>query len=80
MSKLFERILYNQPNGFMKDKVSNVLTGFGKGQSAQYSLMIVIEKWKRAQGPRHQGNIGSHAHPLPPLFCLVKKKKEFQNY
>ena len=37
MSKLFERILYNQLNDFMKDKVSNILTGFGKGQSAQLS-------------------------------------------
>ena len=43
MSKLFERILYNQLNDFMKDKVSNILTGFGKGQSAQYSECSIIE-------------------------------------
>ena len=28
MSKVFERILYNQLNDFMKDKLSNILTGF----------------------------------------------------
>ena len=32
----------------MKDKLSNILTGFWKGHSAQYSLLIMIEKWKRA--------------------------------
>ena len=47
MSKVFERIQYNQLNDFMKDKLSNVLTGFQKGHSAQYSLLIMIEKWKR---------------------------------
>ena len=32
----------------MKDKLSNILTGFRKGHSAQHSLLIMIEKWKRA--------------------------------
>ena len=48
MSKVFERILYNRINDFMKDKLSNILTGFRKGHSAQHSLLIMIEKWKRA--------------------------------
>ena len=50
MSKVFERILYNQLNDFMKDKLSNILTGFRKGHSAQNSLLIMIEKWKRVLG------------------------------
>ena len=32
----------------MKDKLSNILTGFRKGHSAQHSLLIMTEKWKRA--------------------------------
>ena len=28
MFKVFERIFYNQLNDFMKDKLSNILTGF----------------------------------------------------
>ena len=48
MSKVFERIVYNQFNDFMKDKLFNILTGFRKGHSAQHSLLIMIEKWKRA--------------------------------
>ena len=47
ISKVFERILYNQLNDFMKDKLSNILTGFQKGHSTQHSLLIMIEKWKR---------------------------------
>ena len=46
MSKVFERILYNQLNDFMKDKLSNILTGFRKGNSAQHPVLIMIEKWK----------------------------------
>ena len=34
MSKVFERILYNQLNYFMKDTLSNILTGFQKSHSA----------------------------------------------
>ena len=48
MSKVFERIVYNQFNDFMEDKLFNILTGFRKGHSAQHSLLIMIEKWKRA--------------------------------
>ena len=48
MSKVFEKILYNKLNDFIKDKLSNILTGFRKGHSAQHSLFLMIEKWKRA--------------------------------
>ena len=46
MSKVFERILYNQLNDFMKDKLANILTGFRKSHSVKYSLLIMIEKMK----------------------------------
>ena len=39
MSKVFERILCNQLNDFMKDKLSNILTGFRKGHSVQHALL-----------------------------------------
>ena len=47
MSKVFEGILYNQLNSFMKDKLSNILTTFRKGHHAQHLLLIIIEQWKR---------------------------------
>ena len=45
--KVFERILYNQLLDFMKDYLSNILTGFQKGHGAQHSLIIIIEKRER---------------------------------
>ena len=48
MCKVFERILYNQINDFMKDKLSNILSGFWNSHSAQHSLLVMTEKWKRA--------------------------------
>ena len=47
-SKVVERILYNQLNDFMKDKLSNTLNGLRKAHSAQHSLLIMIKKWKGA--------------------------------
>ena len=47
MPKVFERILYNQLLDFMKDYLSNILTGFQKGHGAQHSLIIIIEKRER---------------------------------
>ena len=32
----------------MKNKLSNILTGFQKSHSAQHLLLIMIKKWKRA--------------------------------
>ena len=32
----------------MKDKLSDILTGFQKGHSAHHSFLIMLEKWKRA--------------------------------
>ena len=46
MSKVFERILYNQLNSFMKDKFSNILTGFRKDHSAQNLLLIMKKNGK----------------------------------
>ena len=46
ISKVFERILYNQLNDFMKDKLANILIGFRKSHSVKHSLLIMIEKMK----------------------------------
>ena len=32
----------------MKDKLSNIVTGFRNGHSAQDLLLIMIKKWKKA--------------------------------
>ena len=47
MPKLFERILYKETNNFMIIKFSPYLCGFRKNQNAQYSLLKMIETWKK---------------------------------
>ena len=72
MSKVFERILYNQLNDFMKDKLSNILTGFRKGHSAQHSLLIMIEKWKRASN--EDMKVGAPFIDLSKAFYTLKHR------
>ena len=47
MSKDFERILYKQIDTFMAIKFSPYLCSFRKNHNAQYSLLKMIETWKK---------------------------------
>ena len=43
VSKVFERIVYNEIDSFMKDKLSKLLTGFRKNHNTQLCLMCMSE-------------------------------------
>ena len=47
MSKVFERILYKQIDTFMTTKFSPYLCCFRKNHNAQYSLLEMVETWKK---------------------------------
>ena len=47
ISKIFEKLLYEQLSDFMKDKLSPFLCGFRKQRSTQHALIRIIEKWKK---------------------------------
>ena len=47
LSKVFERILYKEIDSFMENKFSPYLRGFRENHNAQYSLLKMIEKWKK---------------------------------
>ena len=47
VTKVFERIMYQQIEDFMKDKLSNLLTGFRKSHNTQHYLMSMLERWKK---------------------------------
>ena len=47
MSKVFERIFYKQIDRFMTSKFSHFLCGFRKDHNSQYSLLKMIEVWKK---------------------------------
>ena len=44
---VFERILYKQIDTFMTTKFSPHLCGFRKNNNAQYSLLKMIETWRK---------------------------------
>ena len=47
MSKVFNRILYKQTDTYMTTKFSLYLCDFRKKYKAQYSLLKMIETWKK---------------------------------
>lgn len=47
LSKVFERILCDQINPFMHEKLSTHLCGFRKGYKIQYALLKLLETCRR---------------------------------
>ena len=54
MSKVFERIFYKQIDRFMTSKFSPFLCGFRKNHNSQYSLLKMIEVWKKNLDKRNE--------------------------
>ena len=48
VSKLFERIIHKQITNYMTEKVAYSITGIRKSYGTQNSLVVMLEKWKRA--------------------------------
>ena len=46
MSKIYERLLFNQINEYISHKLSKYLCGFRKHFSAQHCLILMLENWK----------------------------------
>ena len=50
MSKIFERLIYKQINSYMCNKSSKYITNFRKYHETQHSLLVMLEKRKKALG------------------------------
>ena len=48
VSKILERIFHKQITNYMTDKLAHSITGFRKSHGTQNSLIVMLEKWKRA--------------------------------
>ena len=53
VSKIFEKIMYDQIEIYMNIHLSDYLCGFRKGYSTQYCLLSMLEKWKKALDKHH---------------------------
>ena len=48
ISKVFERVICNQINSFIKNRISKCVTDFKKSHGTQHSLIVMLEEWKNA--------------------------------
>ena len=48
VSKIFERIMDKQTNQYVIKYLSDYLCGYRKNFNAQYALLVMIERWKKA--------------------------------
>ena len=46
LSKVFERVLYNQLNSFFENKLSKFLCGFRRNYSTQHTLFRLLKDWQ----------------------------------
>ena len=53
ISKVFERVIYNQINEYVEPVLSKVLTGFRKNHNTKYYLLKMLENFKKTSD---QGN------------------------
>ena len=69
ISKVFEKIIYNQLEKFMNKKLSKHLCGFRKGYNTQHSLLYLLHKWQKCL--HNRGKIGAILMDLSKAFdCL----------
>ena len=47
-SNVFDRIIHKRITNYMRDKLNKSITGFRKSLGTQNSLVVMLEKWKRA--------------------------------
>lgn len=48
LSKVVERIIFNQIKKYIEPFFYNLLTGFGKNHNTQHCLLKMLENWKEA--------------------------------
>ena len=66
VSKIFEKLVFNQIEKYFESIFSNVLTGFRKNHGTQNALVKMIELWKKALDENK--NIGAIFMDLSKAF------------
>ena len=80
-SKVYKRLIFYQLNNHSESILSNLQCGFRKGNSAQYCMILLLEKWRKSIDNR--GCAGalmtdmdmSKAFDSPPHGLLIAKLK-----
>ena len=45
-SKIFEKVIYNQPSQYLKKLLNSLLCGFRKAHSLQHALFKLLQAWQ----------------------------------
>ena len=81
ISKIYEKLLTEQINAYMEDILSPDLCGFRKGYSPQYSLIQLLENWRKCLDDK--GVVGailmdlSKAYDCLPTNLLIAKLEAY---
>ena len=70
VSKIFERILFNQLQRFSNKFLSPLLCGFRKGYSTQYALINLLQKWQKCLDAS-DGIVGTLLMDLAKVYDCV---------
>ena len=70
VSKVFERILFDQISSFFQDKLSPFLCGFRKGFSTQHTLVRLLQKWQSCLDKR--GIVGTVLMDLSKAYDCIQ--------
>ena len=69
LSKLFEKIIYDQLHDYLENFLSELLCGFRKADSTQHALFRLIQKWQEELDSG--GYVGTILMDLPKAYdCL----------
>ena len=70
VSKVFERVIFDQINKFMENKFSNLLCGFRKGFSTQTTLIKLLQKWQKCLD--NKGIVGTVLIDLSKAYDCIQ--------
>ena len=72
LSKVYEKLIYQQLNTFFENKLSPILCGFRSRYSTQHALLNLINKWYSCLD--NSGAVGTILMELSKAFdCLLRE-------
>ena len=69
LSKVYERLMYNQISPYFDSLSSKFQCGFRKGFNAQHCLLTMVEKWRKTLG--EGGETGAVLTDLSKAFDCI---------
>ena len=69
LSKVYEKVIYNQLSGYSESFLNNILCGFRKAHSTQHALFKLLQSWQQVLD--NGGFIGTILIDLPKAYDCI---------